>query len=117
MTHATYQTFQGLALIAQGAGAYPTGSRTLALLLLRRQPFISVTPINPNDPPTYFPFDALVDDQVDSIFKCLIACLETELDGKIRKGLADTVGKWMEEWTSRGSKYIHSVTRSKSSSK
>ena len=49
---------------------------------------------------------------MDSIFKCLIACLETELDGKIRKGLADTVGKWMEEWTSRGSKYIHSVTRS-----
>jgi hypothetical protein len=40
---------------------------------------------------------------VDEIFKCLIGCLETELDGRIRKGLADTVGKWMEEWTSRGS--------------
>ena len=62
-----------------------------------------MTPINPNDPPTYFPFDALVDEQVDEIFKCLIGCLETELDGRIRKGLADTVGKWMEEWTSRGS--------------
>jgi hypothetical protein len=79
--------------------------------LLRRQPFISVTPINPNDPPTYFPFDALVDEQVDEIFKCLIGCLETELDGRIRKGLADTVGKWMEEWTSRGSEFADRYSR------
>lgn len=61
-----------------------------------------MTPINPNDPPTYFPFDALVDEQVDTIFKCLIACMDTEQDYRIRKALSGTVGKWMKEWTRRG---------------
>jgi hypothetical protein len=60
--------------------------------------------VNPNDPPEYFPFDALTDEQVDVVFGCLLRCLEDEMDVRIRRGLAGCVGKWMEEWESRGSK-------------
>jgi hypothetical protein len=49
------------------------------------------------------PFDAISEQHRGRIEACLLECLRGEIEGRVRKHLADTVGKWVEESGKRGS--------------
>lgn len=104
------EALHGLALVGQGAAAYRSEVRTLALVLLRRLAFKATTVVVPGgsnaaESSSTTPFDRAPAQVIERIESCLLGLLEDETDPKIRKAGGEVVGRWAEESVKRGREY------------